>query len=98
MARKRLKRSTEHANLRKAAHKDGTYERLLEVQGGGCAVCDKIPDPEKRRFHIDHDHRTMEIRGVLCFRCNVTLRVWITAQWLLRAAEYLTNPPYRRLI
>lgn len=86
-ARRRPKRSTEHRRVRLYAHKDGTYDRLLAEQGGTCAICPAVP--KTRRLHIDHDHRTMEIRGVLCFRCNAILRVWITAHWLRRAADYL---------
>jgi hypothetical protein len=41
---------------------------MLAEQGGGCAVCGK-PDPE----HVDHDHRTNEVRGMLCFNCNQAL-------------------------
>lgn len=40
-------------------------ERMLEEQGGACLICDK-PDPE----HVDHDHETGKVRGILCFNCN----------------------------
>lgn len=43
-------------------------DAMLAEQGGGCAVCGK-PDPE----HVDHDHRTNEVRGMLCFNCNQAL-------------------------
>jgi hypothetical protein len=48
------------------------YERLLEVQGGVCAIC-REPRPEERTLHVDHNHDTGEIRGLLCFRCNNAL-------------------------
>lgn len=41
---------------------------MLAAQGGVCAVCDK-PDPE----HVDHDHNTGKVRGLLCFNCNQAL-------------------------
>lgn len=47
------------------------YHRLLEEQGGGCAVCGKPPG--KKRLHIDHDHQTLAVRGLLCQHCNVAL-------------------------
>ncbi len=45
------------------------YDRRLEEQGGVCAIC-KEARPEERTLHVDHDHVTGKIRGLLCFRCN----------------------------
>ncbi len=45
------------------------YDALLAAQGGGCAICEDPPN-EKISLHIDHDHGTGEIRGLLCVRCN----------------------------
>lgn len=84
----RRKRSLEHQKLRRDAHKDGTYERLLEEQEGRCAICGR-PEPEDRRLDVDHDHRTMEIRGLLCRGCNMRLRKGMTPKWLRGAAQYL---------
>jgi hypothetical protein len=41
---------------------------ILKRQGGVCAICG-TPDPE----HLDHDHATGKIRGILCNRCNMGL-------------------------
>jgi hypothetical protein len=41
---------------------------LVEAQGGMCAVCGKRPAK-----HVDHDHATGRVRGVLCFQCNAAL-------------------------
>jgi hypothetical protein len=41
------------------------YERMFEAQGRVCAICG-----EERTLHVDHDHVTGSIRGLLCFRCN----------------------------
>jgi hypothetical protein len=43
-------------------------DRMLADQGGLCLGCDK-PDPE----HVDHDHETGNVRGMLCFNCNQAL-------------------------
>ena len=44
------------------------YDALMRAQAGRCAACDRefsgLP-------HIDHDHRTGTVRGLLCFNCNV---------------------------
>jgi len=50
-----------------------------------------------RKHALDHDHKTMKLRGILCFRCNSALRYWVSPEWLRAAADYLENPPFERL-
>jgi len=45
------------------------FNTLNGAQGGACAICGKIP-PNGRSLHIDHNHSTGKVRGLLCFRCN----------------------------
>ena len=66
---------------------DAEYDRLLAAQGGGCAICGN--PPKTRRLHVDHDHKTGRVRGLLCHRCNRALPNWVTAEWLLSAAGYI---------
>lgn len=40
-------------------------ERMLEGQGRKCAICRK-----RGATHVDHDHDTGVLRGILCFNCN----------------------------
>lgn len=40
---------------------------------------------------MDHDHKDMYIRGLLCVRCNRALVTWMSAKWLRAAADYLDN-------
>jgi hypothetical protein len=47
-----------------------SYFKLLEHQKSKCAVCRKKPSS---RLHVDHDHKTGKIRGLLCSGCNFTL-------------------------
>lgn len=47
------------------------YTELLARQGHVCALCYRIPTG--RRLDVDHDHRTGEIRGLLCHLCNRAL-------------------------
>jgi len=44
------------------------YDFLLGCQGGVCAICSGRP--RKYALAVDHDHKTGEIRGLLCSRCN----------------------------
>jgi hypothetical protein len=70
---------------------DDEYERMLEAQGGGCAICGA--KPKTRRLHVDHDHATGKVRGLLCHRCNRALPMWVDVVWLLKAIRYL-EPGY----
>lgn len=38
---------------------------LLFAQGGLCAICGSA-----KAAHVDHDHSSGDVRGVLCFNCN----------------------------
>lgn len=66
------------------------YERMLEQQGGGCAICGDPPN-EKISLHIDHDHGTGEIRGLLCVRCNNAIALLRESPDIMRRAiRYVT--------
>ncbi len=61
------------------------FEEMLEAQDGLCLICDK-PDPE----HVDHDHETGKVRGILCFNCNQGLGNFRDdIRSLIRAVGYL---------
>jgi len=46
---------------------------MLERQGGRCAICLTQTPGGKGTFHVDHDHRTGRVRGLLCRKCNIGL-------------------------
>lgn len=46
------------------------YDKILEDQGGGCALCGKTPSDEGLKLAVDHDHKTGAVRGILCRYCN----------------------------
>lgn len=55
------------------------YEMMLEVQNYVCASCQQ-PETQVvrktgklRALAVDHNHKTKDIRGLLCFRCNALL-------------------------
>lgn len=62
------------------------YGHILAAQRGRCAICHSC-DPKDRRgwFHVDHDHATGRVRGLLCSQCNLTLP--LVERGLTRAAE-----------
>jgi hypothetical protein len=45
------------------------YQRLVAKQNGRCALCARVP----RGLHVDHDHETGKVRGLLCSTCNTGL-------------------------
>lgn len=71
----------------------GTYELLAAVRGEICWCCEKEREEGKPRLHIDHDHKTLAIRGLLCFSCNWLLGRGRSAAWLRAAADYLDTGP-----
>lgn len=69
------------------------YDGMLEAQGGGCAICGRPPRPDIS-LHVDHDHETGRIRGILCWPCNNLLGdVQDDPARLYAAADYLTREP-----
>lgn len=48
------------------------YRTLLKRQGGKCAICGNINE-NGRRLAVDHDHKTRNVRGLLCHNCNSAL-------------------------
>jgi hypothetical protein len=54
-------------------------------QDGVCAIC-----RTGKAVHIDHDHRTGRVRGILCFNCNRALgKLGDDPELLRRALNYL---------
>ena len=49
------------------------YCIILANQKGTCAACGITVDDYGRRFAVDHDHDTGDVRGLLCAGCNLRL-------------------------
>ena len=65
------------------------YDRMLREQNGGCAICGGSPDVHKY-FHVDHDHVTGIVRGLLCQACNTGIgKLRDDPSLLRRATAYL---------
>lgn len=67
------------------------YNRLLLKQNSVCAICQEPPIVGRgQRLHVDHNHSTGEIRGLLCHGCNVALGSFAENPFRLQAAiQYL---------
>lgn len=46
------------------------YNMILKNQKFCCGICKKKYEPNDQKFHIDHNHDTNTVRGVLCRSCN----------------------------
>lgn len=68
---------------------DAEYDRLLAAQGGGCAIKGCTVRAVTRRYHVDHDHKTNAVRGLLCHTHNRRLWKGATPAELRALAEYL---------
>jgi hypothetical protein len=47
------------------------FEELWNRQKEQCAICDAALT--RNKAHVDHNHTTKQIRGLLCGRCNVMI-------------------------
>ena len=71
------------------------YNVLLERQGNKCYYCGidaiEYKNDSGRQLAIDHDHKTLAIRGLLCNPCN--FKMGFVDDYRLRIEEYLNTPP-----
>lgn len=58
------------------------YEALISRQGGRCAICQLHPSTVGP-LQIDHDHRSGQVRGLLCARCNRGIGLFLDVPVLL---------------
>lgn len=68
------------------------FSFLEKIQGNACAICRRPFDPNNlfTTCHIDHDHKTEKVRGLLCGECNLGLGKFKDDHQLLsRAVDYL---------
>ena len=51
------------------------YEQTLKDQDHRCAICGTLEAKGNgnKHFHVDHDHDTGKVRGLLCAECNTGL-------------------------
>ncbi|HLE80784.1 MAG TPA: endonuclease domain-containing protein [Dehalococcoidia bacterium] len=75
------------AKLKRLGLTPADYEIFLEVQGGLCAFCGRVPT--HRRLAVDHNHKTGKVRGLLCYRCNRFLVGFHTISTAKRLLAYL---------
>lgn len=77
----------ERHRMKKYGVSPDCFTLMLAVQQNACGICEEIFSKEP---HIDHNHSTGEVRGLLCQQCNLGLGHFKDSSDLLRGAlEYL---------
>jgi hypothetical protein len=61
------------------------YDELLHHQHGVCAICFHI-NTNGDRLAVDHNHTTLEVRGLLCRTCNAGIGYFKDSVVYLRSA------------
>jgi hypothetical protein len=65
------------------------WDALVEKQNGTCALCSRNPEV------VDHCHASRKVRGLLCNKCNLVIRLLDTdLDFLQRAMEYVEKVKY----
>lgn len=64
------------------------FNAMLLEQGGVCKICGGLPSKGKS-LHVDHNHETGVVRGLLCQRCNIGLGILENLAWKVLAEAYL---------
>ena len=66
------------------------YNNMILSQNNICAICNK---PSNKTLHIDHDHITGKVRGLLCSSCNTGIGLFKEdIDSLANAIKYLNTP------
>lgn len=68
------------------------FNKILESQNNVCAICHVEKSMGRGTFHVDHDHSTGLIRGLLCSKCNLLLgKAKDSVEILQKAITYLNE-------
>lgn len=72
------------------------YQTMVELQNNRCAICGehetRMKNGRPMTLAVDHDHKTDEVRGLLCQGCNVGLGAFAdNLERLQNAISYLTQ-------
>lgn len=91
--RVRQQKLDEHLR-RKYGLERADFDRMVAEQNNRCRICQREPggNGHHARLHVDHDHVTSRVRGLLCGNCNTMIGLaGDDPKILLAAAEYLTR-------
>ena len=79
---------------------DMTVDRYNEMslsQKGKCLICGVHQKDLKQKLSVDHNHATGEVRGLLCYRCNLMVgNVECNSDIIERVHLYIKNYEHTR--
>jgi hypothetical protein len=61
-----------HKLRKKYGLSEAAFLEMKRAQGNACAAC-RNPFGPANYAHVDHDHTTKAVRGLLCRACNMAL-------------------------
>ncbi len=68
------------------------YNALYRKQAGCCAICGVHQWELSRALSVDRNHKTGQVRGLLCISCNSALGLFRESRGtLMKALRYLKN-------
>lgn len=71
------------------------YDNMLMEQNCGCAICHTKDTGKFKYFHVDHNHKTGEVRQLLCGRCNMIVGYLEDQTNILeKSKQYLSKHTY----
>lgn len=87
---RRKRRVPKHAEVLRDTSYDHAAIESQRIHGGELGACGVCGRPRGERNHDrDHDHRTGQLRGLACWRCNRELLRGHTAETLRACLAYL---------
>jgi len=86
-------RATSQQLVRKYGITSNEKEQMIKDQNNKCKICGIEFDVlDRAKIHIDHDHQTKKVRGILCTNCNLGLGMFKdNVDFLLNAVSYLKD-------
>ena len=80
--------------IRRYGITEDDFDEMFAEQDGLCAIC-----REAKAEHVDHDHATGKVRGLLCFNCNGALGQFRDrTDPMIRAVGYLGGGAFQHLL
>ena len=69
------------------------FRDMMDKQRGCCEICKESLDSYGKGYaHVDHNHRTGDVRGLLCHHCNTALGGFRdNTNYLSSAIKYLNR-------
>ena len=90
-----LKYQSYKTRIKRCYHVEPEYIQYLMNQQKGCCGCcgESLVYPDsKKQYHIDHDHTTLKVRGLLCTTCNTGIgHLGDNLEGLHNAIKYLRS-------